>query len=106
VGPISAGFVIDHLCENPRCCNPSHLQMTTQRNNLLRTARTQAGCNARKPMCPKCGGPWSERTKVDGRFRGRYCKPCFNEYKRGKLPEYRAKNAAYKKAYRARAGAA
>ena len=32
-GPIPFGMVIDHMCRNPRCINPRHLQAVTQREN-------------------------------------------------------------------------
>lgn len=35
VGPIPAGFVIDHLCRNRVCVNPSHLRACTQKENTL-----------------------------------------------------------------------
>jgi hypothetical protein len=36
VGPIPAGLVIDHLCRNRLCVNPSHLEPVTHRVNILR----------------------------------------------------------------------
>jgi hypothetical protein len=36
VGPIPDGLQIDHLCRNPKCVNPDHLEPVTQRENLLR----------------------------------------------------------------------
>lgn len=35
-GEIPSGKVIDHLCKNTRCVNPSHLEVVTQRENVLR----------------------------------------------------------------------
>ncbi len=36
VGPIPAGLVIDHLCRNPICVRPNHLESVTQSVNTLR----------------------------------------------------------------------
>jgi hypothetical protein len=38
VGPIprARNIVIDHLCRNPRCVNPQHLEVVTQRENVIR----------------------------------------------------------------------
>lgn len=33
VGEIPAGHVVDHLCRNRLCVNPSHLRACTQRDN-------------------------------------------------------------------------
>lgn len=33
-GPIPAGLVILHSCDNPACCNPLHLQLGTQATNI------------------------------------------------------------------------
>ena len=34
VSEIADGLVIDHICENKRCCNPDHLQAVTINENL------------------------------------------------------------------------
>lgn len=38
VGPIPDGLVIDHLCRNPCCVNPIHLEPVTPHENSLRGA--------------------------------------------------------------------
>ena len=37
VGPIPEGMHLDHLCRNPPCCNPAHLELVTPRENALRS---------------------------------------------------------------------
>jgi hypothetical protein len=82
IGPIGEGMVIDHLCNNRGCCNPSHLQMTTPKNNLLRTWATLAGANARKSRCPKCGDGYREKARTNGKYVGRYCPTCMAQHRR------------------------
>lgn len=36
VGPIPSKHVVDHLCRNPGCVNPDHLEAVTNRENTLR----------------------------------------------------------------------
>lgn len=67
VGPIPAGYRIDHVChtralrdgsctgakcDHRRCCNPAHLEAVTQRENVLRGA-TLAAANAAKTHCKR-----------------------------------------------------
>lgn len=33
-GPVQKGLCIMHSCDNPKCVNPSHLSLGTQRDNL------------------------------------------------------------------------
>ncbi|WP_370420357.1 HNH endonuclease signature motif containing protein [Streptomyces sp. QH1-20] len=50
VAPIPDGLVIDHLCRNRGCVNPSHLECVTQRINVLR-GESHAAARARQTEC-------------------------------------------------------
>jgi len=51
VAPIPAGLTIDHLCRNPNCVNPSHLEAVTKGENMMRgVARFR---HKRKICCPQ-----------------------------------------------------
>ena len=49
-GEIPTGMTIDHLCRVRHCCNPEHLEVVTQQENLMRGDTTTAR-NAAKVMC-------------------------------------------------------
>ena len=38
VGPIPEGAELDHLCRNPPCVNPAHLEPVTHKENMRRAA--------------------------------------------------------------------
>lgn len=52
IGEMGAGLDLDHLCRNPSCVNPMHLEPVTHRENMLR-GRTFAAANAAKTHCLK-----------------------------------------------------
>lgn len=41
-GPIPARYEVDHLCRNPLCVNPAHLEAVTHSENLRRKTLTDA----------------------------------------------------------------
>lgn len=60
---------VDHMCENLLCCNPLHLQVLSQRDNILKGGSISAKY-ALRTHCKK-GHP------LDGmNAKSRYCKTC------------------------------
>lgn len=88
-GPIPDGLVTDHLCRNPGCVNPAHLEAVTNRENVLRGIGPSAQ-NARKTHCGRGhyigeGHYWL----LDGK---RVCKKCARqrwERKKPNMPDRR-----------------
>lgn len=48
-GPIPAGHVVLHLCHNPECTNPDHLEHGTQKQNM-RTSLVAGRLQRRIPL--------------------------------------------------------
>lgn len=87
VGAIPKGLVIDHLCNNRVCIEPTHLIVTTHQENILRGNGATA-INARKPNCPK-GHEYTPHGKR------RYCRSCYINYMR----EYHQKRKMVEEIY-------
>jgi hypothetical protein len=73
-GPVPDGLELDHLCRNPRCVRPEHLEPVTHRENLLR-GNGWSGRHARQTTC-KRGHPFDVRNTYVTRSGGRSCRAC------------------------------
>lgn len=76
IGKISSGLVIDHLCRNPKCVNPLHLEPVTHKVNILRGVGASA-MNARKTACHN-GHPFTRANTyyIPPKRLGRMCRTC------------------------------
>lgn len=63
-GPIPEGKHVHHVCENPACVRPDHLEVVTPREHMLRTPRSLAYRQRNQTHC-------------------KYGHPLIAEYKRG-----------------------
>jgi HNH endonuclease len=73
-GAIPDGLQVCHACDNPRCCNPAHLFLGTQLDNLLDMISKGRNVNASKTDCPQ-GHPYDEANTYRDK-RGRHCRAC------------------------------
>jgi HNH endonuclease len=76
-GPIPDGLVLDHLCQNPPCCNVTHLEPVTHKENILRGTGL-AAVNAAKTHCP-AGHPYDEANTFWRTCGARLCRACHRE---------------------------
>lgn len=76
VGPIPEGLEMDHLCRNPPCVNPDHLEPVTHRENMLRgfAPTMRAFKNSLPGKCPN-GHSWIDNTRFNQRG-VRECSAC------------------------------
>lgn len=112
------GGEIDHLCRNPPCCNPVHLEFVPSQVNVHR-GFNPAGINARKIHCKRghelSGNNLRVYTAASGKRQGhqrRICRSCLKqdqvEYhqaiyaSKNAYHEYRKSRNAYQQARRAR----
>ena len=101
VGPIPPELTLDHLCRNPPCVNPSHLEPVTLWENTLRGESPFAQA-ANRTHCPS-GHPYDEantvyRTKRNGR-QMRRCRTCLEAQQSS--PRHAAMNATRNRAIKA-----
>lgn len=84
-GSIPDGLSLDHLCRNPGCVNPSHLEPVTHAENMAR-GQWKNQASSKRTHCPK-GHPYSGKNLIFIVTRShpngsRGCRACKNEIQR------------------------
>lgn len=74
VGAIPEGLTLDHLCRNPSCCNPAHLEPVTVAENIRRG--TQGKAQAAKTHCIRGHAFTPENTYRPPGKNERACREC------------------------------
>lgn len=104
-GPIQPGNQVNHLCVNPSCNNPHHLEEATIAQNANYILPGVSRCMAGRTHCPY-GHPLSGTNLKINSNGGRACRICHKEEgERRKARDpvlFRAQVAARMRAWRAR----
>jgi len=97
-GKIPNGLELDHLCRNPCCCNPAHLEAVTHKENVQRgMAGFVTGLkNIQKTHCP-WGHEYNDTNTHIQSKNNRICKICrrIRVKKIQQTLEFKAKHKLY-----------
>lgn len=76
---------IDHLCRNPSCVNPNHLELVTHRENILRGI-SPAAIAAKRTHCVRGHEYTPENTYIVKNKGDRMCRECSRIRDRKRAP--------------------
>jgi hypothetical protein len=74
--PIDSPAVVRHKCDNPSCCNPKHLEIGTQHDNILDMISRHGHYKSLRTTCPKGHKFDSENTYWSPDRKYRRCRTC------------------------------
>ncbi|WP_427902273.1 HNH endonuclease [Methylobacterium fujisawaense] len=70
-GPLPAGLMVRHKCDNPRCCNPSHLEPGTAAENSRDMVERGRHWTLQRPTeVPRGSEHWTARNGTAPLLRG------------------------------------
>lgn len=77
VGPIPDGLELDHLCRNPPCVNPAHLEPVTRSENVRRGDKARRRNREGQPLCINGHVVAGDNARPSAQFPGfLHCRAC------------------------------
>ena len=94
-GVIPEGMELDHLCKNPSCVNPSHLEVVTHAENIVRSMAGKVNNpQTIKTHCPS-GHPYDELNTYLNKQGKRECRICHRERNRNRRSSIARRRSPY-----------